>query len=367
MIYLDNNATTLLDPEVLAAMQNVMHVFIGNPSSIHRSGQKARALLVQATQLIAQYFGVQSEEVFFTSGATEALNMLIRGIPKKGHIVSSSLEHHAVIESLKVSGCEVTYLDPERGKGALNATLIEQSLRPNTELIVVTAVNSETGIVTDLTSIAKLAERIQVPLLVDGVAWLGKAPVQIPSGVSAICFSGHKVHGPLGVGVAIIRRSLRCNPLIVGGPQQRGLRAGTENIPAIVGFQKALEQIDESKFSHMERLRLYFEQKLQTQCTDLIIHGQNEPRICNTSNISFLGVDGETLVMQLDLAGLCASHGSACSSGSLEPSRILLSMGVEPSVARSSIRFSLSRLTTLEEVDQSIELISSVVNQLRKL
>ncbi len=364
MIYLDHNATTFLDPHVLAAMEPILSGTLGNPSSTHRFGQAAKALLAKATKEVAAYFGVQTADVVFTSGATEALNMVIRSAPKGGHIITSSLEHIAVLEALKFTGCEVTYLDPEPGHGALSLKQIVEALTPRTSMLVVMAANNETGIKTDLDPIAAFAQERGLKLVVDGVAQLGKEPSKLPQGVTAACFSGHKIHAPTGVGVAIVRRAHRAHPLILGGPQQRGLRGGTENLAAIVGFAKALTLFPESS-APIAHLRDRFEKDLQASLNDLVIHGADQPRVCNTSHIAFLGVDGETLLMQLDLAGVAVSHGAACSSGTLEPSRVLLNMGVSRDSARSSIRFSLSRFTTEEEIERAVRIIANVVSQLR--
>ncbi len=368
MIYLDNNATTLLDPEVFEAMRPFLTALTGNPSSVHHYGQKAKGALTEAIRTCARYFNVRPDELIFTSGATEALNWLIQSIPKGSHIITSTLEHAAVLEPLKRSGCQVSYLDPQPGQGAIYVTQIEQALEEKTRLIVLTAVNNETGIRTDVEAIARVASSRAIPFLLDGVAWLGKESLILPEGVSAACFSGHKIHGPLGIGLAIVRKGHKATPLIVGGGQQRGFRAGTENLPAIVGFAKAVERLSEEGerwCAQMTHLRNRLESGLEAALPGIIIHGKEQPRVCNTSQIAFPGIDGETLLFTLDLAGLAASHGSACSSGTLETSRVLLSMGIAPALARSSLRFSLSRYTTQEEIDLAISLIKKSVLSLQ--
>jgi len=367
MIYLDNNATTQLDPEVFVAMLPGMANTVGNPSSVHRYGQQAKALLSDALRRCAHFFQVLPEELILTSGATEALNFFIHTLSKQGHVITSSLEHAAVIEPLKHSGVQVSYLDPLCGKGAITVEQVREALQDNTRMILLSAANNETGIKTDIEAIAQVAEAAGIAFVVDGVCLLGKASFQLPRGVSAACFSGHKIHAPLGVGLAIVKKGVKTQPLIFGGPQQRGLRAGTENLPAILGFAKALELLEEKWIAHMARLRDRLEKGVLSSLKDVIVHGKMEPRICNTSNMAFLGVDGETLLMTLDLAGLAASHGSACSSGTLETSRVLRSMGIESRIARSSLRFSLSRFTTEEEIDRSITLISDTVSRLRRI
>jgi cysteine desulfurase len=232
---------------------------------------------------------------------------------------------------------------------------------------VLGAVNNETGVKTDIHAIASIAKQANVPLIVDGVALLGKEPFEIPQGVSAMAFSGHKLHGPKGSGLALIRSSLSLYPLLTGGDQETGRRAGTENLPAIIGFAKAIQLLDEElpeATTRMHMLRQRLEEGLQQAIGPLVINGQG-PRICNTSNISFPGVEGETLLIALDMAGIAVSHGSACASGALEPSRILQNMGISKTLSRSSVRFSLSRWTTSEEIDACIEITSSIVKKLK--
>ncbi len=369
-IYLDNNATTAIDPEVIEAMLAVFKEW-GNPSSIHRYGQRAKGILYEATHACAQFFGVAPDEIFFNSGATEGLNFLIRSLPANSHIVTSTLEHAAVLEPLKNLGGQVTYLEPILGKGAISCEQVRRALRENTSAIILTAANNETGIITsELNEIAFFAEQAEIPLILDGVAYLGKGMGALPRGVVGACFSGHKIHGPPGIGLTLIRKGFKAKPFIFGGSQQRGFRAGTENLPAIVGLAKALSQVAKREthwVAQMSEQRDLFERGLLEHLPEIHIHGKGEKRLCNTSNIAFLGLDGETLLMRLDLAGLAASHGSACSSGALESSRILLSMGIPPKIARSSLRFSLSRNTTHEEISQSIALITQTVTLLKIL
>jgi cysteine desulfurase len=370
MIYLDNNATTALDAEVFDVMKPLLESQIGNPSSIHRYGQAAKAKLLEAIQTCAHFFQVHTDEIYFTSGATEALNFLLRSMAKGSHVISSSLEHAAVIEPLKVSDATVTFLDPFPGKGSIQPDQVREAIRKETALIVLSAANNETGIKTEVSKIADIASHLGIPFLVDGVALLGKEAFQLPLGATAACFSGHKIHGPLGVGIAVVKKKHPTKPLILGGSQQRGFRAGTENLPAIVGFAKALELLREKGAAwhqHMADLQTRFERKILESIPDAMIHGKDEPRICNTSNISFPGTDGETLLITLDLAGIAASHGSACSSGALSPSRILSSMGIAQNLVQSSIRFSFSRFTTIQEIDKSVEIISESVRKLRVL
>jgi cysteine desulfurase len=368
MIYLDNNATTIIDAAVVDAMLPLLQQGVGNPSSIHRLGQKAKGMLVEASRYCARFFGVKPEEIIFTSGATEGLNFLIRSLPPQSHIVTSALEHSAILEPLKISGCCVSYLSSD--KGAISAAQIAHAIQNETRAVILTAANNETGIITsELEEIAEICERANALLIVDGVAYLGKGLPPLPKKIAAACFSGHKIHGPLGIGLVIVRKPFKPHPFILGGSQQYGLRGGTENLPAIIGFVRALQLLQEGEFrwaQTMETLRDRFEQGLLKNFPKIIIYGKGEKRLCSTSQIAFPDIDGATLLMALDLAGVAASHGSACASGTQEPSRVLLNMGIAPKMVRSSLRFSLSRITTQDEIDRAILLISQTLQRLQR-
>jgi cysteine desulfurase len=364
MAYLDNNATTFIAPEVLKAMHGIYARSFANPSSPHFYGREGRHLLQSSLQKIASHFKVKENELVITSGATEALNYLIHGFTKKGHIITSQLEHMAVLEPIarkEREGWNVTYLTPEKGEGTISCKQIQESLRPDTSLIVLTAVNNETGVKTDLEAIARLVCVKKIFFLVDGVAWLGKEEVKLHQGISAVVFSGHKIHGPLGVGLAIVKKEFPVMPLIVGGPQQLGKRGGTENLPAIHGLAEALSSIEPTSFEKMKRLQHKLEEGICALYPKAYVHGKGHERVCNTSNICFPDIDGETLLIQLDLAGIAVSLGSACSSGGLEPSRVLIHMGVPTNLARSSLRFSISRYTTDEEIEKTIAVLKGLL------
>ncbi|MCB1112102.1 MAG: cysteine desulfurase [Chlamydiales bacterium] len=370
-IYLDNNATTPLAPEVIALLNETMPTVFGNPSSTHHQGQEARALITDARDIIAHYFDVRPREVVFTSGATEALNMVIQGIFSGnfvGHVISSSVEHSAVYRTLKYleeKGLEVTFLEPGT-YGAVTPEQVAEAIRPNTRLIALMAVNNETGVKTDITTIAALAECEKIPFLVDAVAQVAKEPMTMLPGISALVFTGHKIHATKGVGVVIIRSSLNLEPLIHGGPHEHGRRAGTEDLLGIIGIGKAVELIDEASHEAVANLRDYFENALIDQLGDVKINGDG-PRICNTSNLAFEGASGESLLAMLDMDGVAASHGSACQSGALKPSRVLLNMGYSKERAANSLRFSLSRYTTQKEVDLAVDIIVKAVRRLRAI
>lgn len=368
-IYLDNNATTALDPRVIDAIEQVLTPIPFNSSSVHSFGQESKKLLIQSRDTIAHALKVKTSELVFTSGGTEALNLLIRGFYTPGaHILTSNVEHPSVTQTLQsLQGAKVTYL-PAGLWGAIQPHQLEEALTPETRLIILMAANNITGVKTDINSIAHIAHQRNIPFIVDGVQLLGKEQFHIPSGVSAMAFSGHKLHGPTGIGLAFIRSSYKIAPQITGGSQEYGRRAGTENLIGIVGLAKAIELLSQelpSATQRMQHLRDKLTEGLMLNLSNIVVHGQG-PRICNTVHIGFPGIDGETLLLQLDLAGVAASHGSACTSGGLEPSPILLNMQIPASLARTSLRFSLSRMTTEQEIDTALALITQLVKKQKK-
>jgi len=357
MIYLDNNATTMLDPRVRDIYFDLLQQRLGNPSSMHRYGQKARYLLIEARKRIADFFQISPKYLVMTSGATEALTTAILSCPPRTHVITSSLEHLAVREAVQQTQCDVTWLNPETGRGAITVQQIEQALRPSTKMIVITAANNETGICTDLYPIAECAQQHDLMLVIDAVAYIGKEPWHMLPGKVAVCASGHKIHAPLGVGCIAYHSGFPLRALFSGGGQQNALRAGTESVALAAAFAHALEILQPEYYQTMRRLRDTFEHDLKTHVKDILIHGEHERRVSNVSNIAFPNCEGETLLMKLDLADVAASHGSACQSGALEPSHVLTNMGLERDVIRRSLRFSLSRMTTQEEISRAVDLI----------
>ena len=263
---------------------------------------------------------------------------------------------------MEEKGAELTLL-PVDAYGAPTPSGLQKALRPNTKLIILSAANSETGIKLDIEKFAAIAKTANIPLILDGVALLGKEPFTIPGGVAAMIFSSHKFHGPKGVGFAFVRSSLKLTPLFTGGGQEKTLRPGTENLPGIVGMARALSILDEDQsYAHMKSIRECFESTLLEAIPDIEINGEG-PRLANTSNIFFPGVDGESLLISLDMHKIAVSHASACASGALEPSRVLLNMGYSRERAASSLRFSFSRFTTLDEVKKATDVITSLVHK----
>lgn len=368
-IYLDNNATTSLDP----AVKEVLDLFPShpyNPSSIHTLGKEAKKHLSAAREIISEVLHVPKDTLVFTSGGTESINMLIRGLyPNHGTILSTTIEHsciHETLLDLKNMGVCIDYV-PVSLLGAPTVEAIEGAIHQNTSLMVFSAVYSETGAKLDLSKVAQLALKHHIPLIIDGVALLGKEAFKIPDGITAMGFSSHKLHGPKGVGLVYISNQANCKPLLLGGHQEKGLRAGTENLEGIWGFAKAIELLKTRlavATAHMERLRNLFESLLFDNLEHIEINGEGA-RICNTSNIYFSDIDAETLLIALDRLGVYASAGSACSSGALEPSRVLINMGYSRKRAKSSIRFSLCRYSTQQEIEDAAKIIIDCVKKLR--
>ncbi|MBI5346591.1 MAG: cysteine desulfurase [Chlamydiae bacterium] len=372
-IYLDNNATTFIDDNVLKAMQLDWEGFCANPSSVHTLGRKAKAIIIKAKDEIASFLKVSSDELIFTSGGTESLNTAIKGFfgyDIRGHIITTDIEHSAVFNTIKTlenAGAEVTYLKTGL-LGSPKPEQIQAAIKSSTKMIVISAVNSETGVKADIEKIAENALNAKIFLVVDSVALLGKELFLIPKGVSAMAFSGHKLHGPKGIGLLYLKKGSKISPLLTGGGQENQMRSGTENLPGILGFSAAVKELKkhlpEATFK-MKELRDYFEAKLQKSLKNISINGQGE-RICNVSNIAFEGVDGDSLLMNLDQKGIYVSKGSACSSNAIIPSRVLLNMGIDPKLVLSSLRFSLSRNSTKDEIDRCIDSLIELVTKLRK-
>ena len=370
-IYLDNNATTILAPEAFEAMSQELNAPPSNPSSVHEYGRMAKSRLAKARSSIASYLKAKPTEIVFTSGGTESMNGLIKGyceLVKPGHIITSNIEHSCVqksLEKLEEKGWRVSYLSASMN-GCVSPNQVELAIEPNTHLIVLSAANSETGVKHDIEKIAQIAEKQKIGFIVDAVALLGKSPLTIPKGVTAMGFSAHKFHGPKGIGFCYVKSPTKIKPIIFGGEQEFTLRSGTENLAGIIGLAKAIELIYESPpFNEMKRLRDYFENELKINSGPLVINGEGE-RVCNVSNLYFPGIDGETLLIQLDMHGVLASQGSACASGSVEPSKVLLGMGLGTDRAKNSLRFSFSRYTTKENIDRALKIIIALIRQMRE-
>jgi cysteine desulfurase len=364
-IYLDNNATTFVASSVIDAVVHVHQNYPGNPSSPHQFGRDSKKLLLKSRETIASFLKVRPKEIIFNSGATEGANLILRGILSltKGHVLTSDVEHacvHSTLKALTDEGTVNTTFLPAGLKGFVSKEQILEAIRPDTKLIALMAVNNETGVKTPIEEIAQIAEEKKILFFVDGVALFGKELFTIPSGVSAMIFSGHKFHAPKGCGFMYLKSTLKLLPQITGGEQEYNRRGGTENLADIAAMAEATRLLNDELplvSKNMLELRQHLEESLKKEFKDLIIINGEGERICNTVNIAFRGMDGETLLAALDMQGIAASHGSACASGALEPSRILLNMGLSLEEARSSIRFSLSRFTTKEEIDRTLDVL----------
>jgi len=374
-IYLDNNATTPVLPEVLEAMRPYFGDHFGNASSIHHHGQETRAAVERARDSVASLLGCGPAEIVFTSGGTEGDNLAIAGLTNSGdHVITSSIEHHAVLmtcKHLEESGCEVTYV-PVDGRGLVDPDDVRRALRSNTTLISIMMANNETGVLQPVEDIGKIAAETDVYFHTDAVQAAGKVRLNVNRiGCDALSISGHKMHAPQGVGALYVRKGTRLQPLFFGGRHERSRRAGTENVPGIVALGKAAELAmqgfargDDKK---MSALRDRLQQGILAQAEEAGVNGQGAPRVPNTSNIYFDHIESESMVISLDLKGLAVSTGAACSSGAIEPSHVLVAMGLRTDRARASIRFSLGKQNTEEEIDIALALVPETVAWLREL
>jgi cysteine desulfurase len=374
-IYLDANATTPLLPEVFDAMRPFWIDHFGNASSIHQRGQHARAAVDRARESVAALLNCRSAEVVFTSGGTESDNLALFGVLNAGdHLITSSIEHHAVLhaaESLASRGIEVTFL-PCTPQGVVEPAALEAALRPNTRLVSVMLANNETGVIQPIRELADLAHAAGALFHTDAIQSVGKLPLDVKAlGCDLLSLSGHKIYAPQGTGALFVRRNVRLQPLFFGGRHERGRRPGTENVASIVGLGKAAELarlwLADDLQQSLAALRDRIEATLLAQIEGSGVNGAGAPRVVNTSNLYFDHVEAEALVIALDLKGVAISGGSACQSGATEPSHVLLAMGLSEARARASVRLSLTRLTTLEEIDCALELIPAAVAHLRKL
>jgi cysteine desulfurase len=374
-IYLDNNATTPVLPEVFEAMRPYFGEHFGNASSIHHHGQETRAAVEWARDLVAQLLGCRAPEIVFTSGGTEGDNLAIAGLTSAGdHIITSSIEHHAVLHAckrLEETGCEVTYM-PVDGRGLLDPDDVRRALRPNTKLISIMMANNETGVLQPVEEMGKIAAEADVCFHTDAVQAASKVPIDVKRiGCDALSISGHKMHAPQGVGALYVRKGIRVQPLFYGGRHERSRRAGTENVPGIVALGKAaelamqaFERGDDKKVS---ALRDRLERGILAQVEEAGVNGDAAPRVPNTSSLYFEHIEGESMVIALDLKGLAVSTGAACSSGAIEPSHVLTAMGLRAGRTRASLRFSLGKQNTTEDIDMALALVPETVARLREL
>lgn len=377
-IYLDYNATTPPHPGVLEAMLPYYKGIFGNASTIYSFGQEARKAVDVAREALACLIGAEPEEIVFTSGGTEADNFALKGVAsalkeKGGHIITSSIEHHAVLSTCKYlekMGKKITYLPVDK-YGWLDPGRVKEAITNETILISIIHANNEIGTIEPIAKIGKIAREWGVYFHTDAVQTVGKIPINVnESGIDLLSLSAHKLYGPKGIGALYIHKGTNIHPLIHGGEQEGKRRAGTENVPCIVGLGEAARIANrEMKRGHddAKKLRDKLENKIKDNIDYIRFNGHPTERLSNTSNVSFEFVEGESLVLNLDLRGIAASTGSACASGSLEPSHVLSAIGVPPAIAQSSIRFSLGRESKEEDVDYTVENLVEIVGRLREM
>ena len=373
--YLDNNATSPLLPEVLEAMKPYFGEKFGNASSIHRQGQQARAAVEKSREQVAELLNCRPAEVVFTSGGTEGDNLALFGLAKPGeHVITSAIEHHAVLNScrrLEDAGCEVTYL-PVDGRAVVDPDDVRRAIRPNTKLISIILANNETGVLQNVNQIGKIAAEADVFFHTDAVQAVGKVAIDVKEiGCDLLTLTAHKMHGPQGAGALYVRKGTLLQPLFYGGRHERSRRAGTENLPGIVGLGQAAEiarrGFSDGSVDRMASLRDRLERTVVATMEQVSVNSDGTQRVPNTSNIVFECLEGEAMVIALDLKGLSVSTGAACSSGAIEPSHVLTAMGLSPDRARASIRFSLGKQNTAADIDFALQLVPEVVTRLREL
>jgi cysteine desulfurase len=374
-VYLDNNATTPVLPEVFEAMRPFYQEEFGNASSIHHYGQHARAAVEKARASVAALLNARPAEIVFVSGGTEADNLALFGLARKGdHVITSAIEHHAVLNTakrLEQMGCELTMV-PVNGRGEIDPDDVRKALKSNTRLVSIMVANNETGVVQPVEEVGRIAREADIFFHTDAVQAAGKISVDVEKiGCDALSISGHKVHAPQGTGALYIRKGTLLQPLIYGGSHERQRRAGTENLPGIVGLGKAAEiakrWLEGNGPAEMSAMRDRLQLSLLNSVESAGVNGSGARRVPNTTNLWFDWVEGEALVIALDLKGLAVSSGAACSSGAIEPSHVLLAMGLSQQRARSSVRFSLGKQTTQEDVDFATGVVPETVARLREI
>ena len=373
-IYLDNAATTPIRHEVAEAMLPYLYEQFGNPSSIHHTGQVARQAIEQSRLMVANYLNAAPAEVVFTAGGTEADFLALTGVllgSGKRHLITTQIEHHAVLhtgEMLEDLGYEVTYVPPMRN-GVVSVSSILEAIRPNTGLVSMMWVNNETGAIQPVRELATELAARQIPFHVDAVQALGIMPIDVAEiPVSLLSFSGHKIYGPKGTGALYIRKGTPYRSMLRGGAQERNRRAGTENVAGIVGFASAVELLRQERDDRNEwvrKLRTLFLQTLQQRLTGYELNSP-EDGVPHVLNLYFSGVNAETLLMRLDLEGIAASGGSACTAGSADLSHVLLAMGCNEKRVGASVRFSFSSMNTMDEVSTAAEKVAEIVMDLRE-
>lgn len=376
-VYFDNAATTRLDEDVLKEMMPYLTNKYGNASSIYKLGRESRKAVEDAREKIAEAINAEPEEIYFTAGGSESDNTILRGIAysykeKGNHIITSKIEHPAILETckqLEKEGFEISYVGVDKN-GIINLEELENLIKENTILISIMFANNEIGTIQPVEEIGKIAKRHNIIFHTDAVQAVGSVKIDVKQmDIASLSMSAHKFYGPKGIGALYVKKGIRFQKFINGGHQEKNKRAGTENVPAIVGMGKAIEFAYEHLDEHTDRikeLRDYYIDEIQKKIPDVIVNGDINKRLPGNANISFENVDGEAMLLNLDLKGICASAGSACSSGSLEASHVLLAIGVPADVAHSSLRVSIGKYNTKEEIDYLIDNLVEIVKSCKK-
>jgi cysteine desulfurase len=377
-IYLDNNATTPLCPQVVRAMLPYLKTYFGNASSIHSFGREAKTAIESSREKVARLLGCHPEEVYFTSGGTESDNLALKGVAlanrdKGKHLITSAIEHHAVLESchfLETEGFEVTYLPVDRS-GLVSPEDLKRAIREDTVLVSIMHGNNEVGTIQPIAELSRIARDAGVYFHSDTVQSTGKLKIDVDElGIDLLALSAHKLYGPKGVGAAYIRRGTRIAPLMHGGHHENNYRAGTENVAGIVGLGAAIEVCSkeiEVEYRYLVDLSASFYEGLKERIPEILLNGDFENRLPGTLNILFKGVEAEAIILSLDLEGVAVASGSACTSGSAEPSHVLKAMGVAPELARSAVRFSFGRFNSSEDVDYVLKILPPIIERLRAM
>jgi len=377
LIYLDNAASTAVHPEVVKEMLPYFDVQYGNPSSIHQFGRKAKNAIQKARKQVAALIGAEPDEILFTSGGTESNNTILYGIIQsqidQNHIITSSIEHEAILQPCKEFeniGIKITYL-PVDEYGIVDPNDIANSINSHTVLVSIMLANNEVGTIQPIKEISEICKKYQIPLHTDAVQAVGKVPINVKElGVDALSVSSHKINGPKGIGALFIKKGLRVSPQILGGGQENGMRSGTENVASIVGFGKACEIAKErlnENISHFQTLHSSTLSKIVKEIPHVKLNGHPRKRIFNNIHLTFLGVQGEDLIIKLDEHGIAASTGSACSVHTQKASHVLQAMGFNHEQITGSLRMSFGYMNTLNEVDQTVEVLKKVVSELRNI
>lgn len=377
-IYLDNAATTQVYPEVLKAMEPYFTEYYGNPSSIYSFAGESKKAVDGARQTIADFLHATPEEIYFTGGGSESDNWALKAtaeayMSKGKHIITSKIEHHAILhtcEYLEKQGFEVTYLDVDEN-GLVHPEEVEKAIRPDTILISVMFANNEIGTIEPIAEIGKIAKEHGVLFHTDAVQAFGHVPIDVEKmNIDMLSASGHKINGPKGIGLMYIRKGLKLGSFIHGGAQERHRRAGTHNVPGIVGFAKAVELASahlEERIKYETELRDYYIHRVETEIPYAKLNGDRTSRLPNNTNFCFRFIEGESMLILLDQKGICASSGSACTSGSLDPSHVLLAIGLPHEIAHGSLRVTLSEKTTKEEIDYTVDELKKIIERLRSM